>query len=290
MFQPRGIDITARPMVTRGYGMSKIFALAVLLGCSIHAQQAAPSELRFQVASIRPANEEGDCYARDPGRFTCRTTVNKMISLAFDLRSYQTPFSFASLHAGQVYVVDAIIPADVAKKYGTARSEHAKDVKAMFRNLLIERFKLAYHYERKPLEGYRLTVAPGGFKPKFSPPPPPIGAPKDYVRPPGVAERGGFRGESWLDSVQAPMSAFVAQLSLIAFYGIPLTDDTALPGIYSFTLHYESEYARVHDPESSRGLPDIFEALSQQGLKLTPKKVIGDFFVIDHVERRATEN
>jgi uncharacterized protein (TIGR03435 family) len=270
--------------------MGKILTLAVLLGCSIHAQQVAPSELRFQVASIRPANEEGDCYARDPGRFTCKTTVNHMISLAFDLRSYQTPFSIASLLTGQVYVVDAIIPADTAKKYGASRSEHAKEVKAMFRNLLIERFKLAYHYERKQLEGYRLTVAPGGFKPKFSPPPPPIGAPKDYVRPLGVAQRGGFRGETWVDSVQAPMSAFVEQLSLIAFYGTPMTDDTALPGIYSFTLHYESEYAREHFPESSRGLPNIFEALRQQGLILTSKKVTGDFFIVDHVERRPTEN
>jgi uncharacterized protein (TIGR03435 family) len=40
----------------------------------------------------------------------------------------------------------------------------------MLQNLLIERFKLAYHYEKRDLEGYELVVGRNGPKLKESPP------------------------------------------------------------------------------------------------------------------------
>jgi uncharacterized protein (TIGR03435 family) len=37
-------------------------------------------------------------------------------------------------------------------------------------------------------------------------------------------------------------------------------------------------------PEATEPLPTIFQALDRQGLKLTPKKVMADYLVIDHIE------
>ena len=88
------------------------------------------------------------------------------------------------------------------------------------------------------------------------------------------------------------MGQFAAGLSLWVFKGIPITDDTRLKDVYSFNLHYES-LTYVPSPattEASDPLPTIFQALGQQGLKLTPKKVMADYFVIDHVEKSPTAN
>jgi len=88
------------------------------------------------------------------------------------------------------------------------------------------------------------------------------------------------------------MGQFAKGLSRWVFQDIPITDDTGLKDVYSFTLHYESlnynpspATAEAPDP-----LPTIFQALGRQGLKLTPKKVMADFLVIDRVEKSPTGN
>jgi uncharacterized protein (TIGR03435 family) len=89
------------------------------------------------------------------------------------------------------------------------------------------------------------------------------------------------------------MGQFAEGLSRWVFKGIPITDDTGLKDVYSFNLHYESL-----DPprgpeittEAQEPLPTIFRELGRQGLKLTPKKLIADFLVIDHVEKSPTGN
>ena len=53
----------------------------------------------------------------------------------------------------------------------------ADQVKAMLRNLLTERFKLAFHYEKTETQAYALVVAKGGLKIKESAPPSPVAAP-----------------------------------------------------------------------------------------------------------------
>ena len=158
----------------------------------------------------------------------------------------------------------------------------------MLRNLLIDRFKLAYHYEKRELEGYSLTVSKSGFNAKGDPNSRPVGAPKDYIPPAGrISPRWHAPAENWLDVTRASMAQFAAALSRSVFQGLPVIDDTGLKDAYSFNLHYESfNYAHTAPtPEATEPLPTIFQALSQQGLKLSRKKVMGDFFVIDHIEK-----
>ena len=88
------------------------------------------------------------------------------------------------------------------------------------------------------------------------------------------------------------MGKFAEGLSRWVFKGIPITDDTGLKDVYSFNLHYQSfNYTpSPATPEATEPLATIFQALGQQGLKLTPKKVMADFLVIDHVEKGPTGN
>jgi len=66
-----------------------------------------------------------------------------------------------------------------------------------------------------------------------------------------------------------------------------------LKDVYSLTLHFETfNYtppATAPEPVPVP-LPTIFQALSAQGLKLVPKKVMADLFVVDHALTTPTEN
>jgi uncharacterized protein (TIGR03435 family) len=87
------------------------------------------------------------------------------------------------------------------------------------------------------------------------------------------------------------MELFAEKLSRYEFRGAPITDETGLKGVYSFSLHFETfDQTPSTATEAVEPLPTVFQALGQQGLKLTPKKVMGDVFVIDHVEKNPIEN
>jgi uncharacterized protein (TIGR03435 family) len=271
-------------------------ALAALFACSLQAQMVTPSKLRFEVASVKPSTGFGECVSRDPGRFTCKGSLKNMIFMAFEVPAYQRldpAFVRASKVYEQVYDIVATVPKEVAKKWGVAPKGNFEEQRGMLSNLLIERFKLAYHYERKEVQGYSLTADKSGFKPKSDPNSKPIGAPKDYVPPPGlISPRWHAPAENWLDVTRASIGQFAEGLSRSVFNGIPITDDTGLKDVYSFNLHYQSfNYTpSPATPEATEPLTTIFQALGRQGLKLTPKKVMADVFVIDHVEASPTGN
>jgi uncharacterized protein (TIGR03435 family) len=270
--------------------------LAALLACSLYSQMATPSTLRFEVASVKPTTGFGECVSRDPGRFTCKSSLKGMIFMAFEVPQYQQ-LDPAQVRATQgyeqVYDVVATVPKEAAQKWGIPPKSNFEEQRAMLRNLLIDRFKLAYHYEKKEVQGYSLAADKSGIKPKIDPNSKPIGAPKDYVPPAGlVSWRWHAPVENWLDVTRASMGQFAEGLSSRVFQGIPVTDDTGLKDVYSFNLHYQSfNYSpSPATPEATEPLPTIFQALGRQGLKLAPKKVMADFFVIDHVEKSPTGN
>ena len=80
--------------------------------------------------------------------------------------------------------------------------------------------------------------------------------------------------------------------------GQPVVDSTGLKGKYDFTLTFSSEGASGAAPSDPGGIapatdvgPSVFGALEGQlGLRLEPRKIMIDAFVIDHAERTPTEN
>jgi uncharacterized protein (TIGR03435 family) len=79
-----------------------------------------------------------------------------------------------------------------------------------------------------------------------------------------------------------------------------VTDATGLMAKYDFTVTFAggtgpgettASSLPASQPDAAEPLPDIFSALqSQLGLKLEPKKVAVEVFVVDHMEKTPTGN
>ena len=150
-----------------------------------YSQPPANQKLEFDAAAIKAAAPKvghfrssaettGGPGTADPGLFRC-TNCNLffLISKAFELEKYQFP--------GQASLPD--IQFDVTAKVpeGTTPEQFL----GMLQNLLKERFNLAYHSDKKPMQGYELVVAKGGHKLKDS---------KGLATPPAPDAAGAHQG------------------------------------------------------------------------------------------------
>lgn len=256
------------------------------LTCYCLAQAQQPT---FEVASVKLSSSlasRGGCKGGpgtpDPGIFTCSNqTFQDLIITAFQVNFYQ----IFSADNQTKYEISAKVPA------GTTH----QDFYQMLQRLLIERFKLAYHFAKKEMQVYNLVVAKGGLKMHESPPLDPIattaaktprpieldadGFPK--VPPPprqscsGAAQDGLFR---WIcKDTGIPMIAGVLGAHLQG----PVTDLTGLKGAYDFSLSWALT-------DSGPTLPQAVQA--QLGLSLVRSKGLVDIFIVDHMEKTPVEN
>ena len=170
----------------------------------------------------------------------------------------------------------------------------------MFQNLLVERFKLAYHFETKDSVVYDLVVAKGGPKLKE------VAPETDGVEPaspkdgkPAMGANGcpiqhPRRGTNSLvrfGRVGCYTFSAVSMVDLVYFVtarvGGPVVDLTNLKGRYDFSLRF-SEGDEATDDASA---PTLLTALQQQlGLRLEKKKGTAQMFVVDRVEKTPSEN
>lgn len=276
------------------------------------APAAAPSE-RFEVASVKPTPPPGPGWrsvgcqggpgTTDPGLFHCtEINLSNLISMAFGLEGYQFPGrdSFER----DVYDISAKVPPGATRQ----QFDH------MLQNLLIERFKLPCHYQKKEMPVYALVVAKGGIKMKESPPEnpqpadpaaadqapappqPKTGLDRDGYPsvPPALRGRPSFprflSGRARWATVDTTMPGLSKTLtSLSAFSRLDaslVTDATGLAGKYDFALSwvYDADEAARVSPNFAG--PSLDLALQQQlGLRLERRKSMVDVFTVDHVEQ-----
>jgi uncharacterized protein (TIGR03435 family) len=191
---------------------------------------------------------------------------------------------------------------------GTTREQF----RLMLQDLLTERFRLAFHYEKRDAPTYELAVAKSGLKMKESPvavtkpqgeeQPQASATPlrDEYGFPPPPAT---YRGTTM--SFRSGVAHWVARGATVdqvagilsRTLGRPVTDLTGLKGKYDFTLNFSSSsVGRPEEPgtpdaalpgsPSAASLPTVFGVLQDQlGLRLEQKKGSMDLFVIDHVEK-----
>ena len=260
------------------------------------------SSLRFDVASIKPSDRTGACDI-GPGitQFSCKATVNAMMVFAFGLSAYQYSFSASE---GPRYEVIAKVPAAVSEEISKGTKDGHEACMAMLRNLLVDRFKLAFHNRQKQLEEYSLVVAKGGPKVTPSPAeslpdndlPPSLFNPKTdtyyAIAPPIVRGEVTFRrdyaGTVYLASTGATIDQF-AEVAKVFLGGLPVVDATELKGRYDFRLtfgasRYESPLKSANDIHA----PDIRSAARHQlGLELVKKRALLNTFVVDYIEKPA---
>ena len=289
--------------------------LALSVCGAVHGQAADPA-LQFEVASVKavppPAGPNNGssrgCFggpgSSDPVRYTCaNASVSLMAIQAYGLKPYQLrPPARTDTYR---FNVEAKVPPGAT----------ADQVKMMLRNLLTERFKLAFHYEKTETQAYTLVVAKGGIKIKESGPP--SVAPSEngakQPRPGPVTDPDGFTYFVPRDGMAVGrangLTRWVGKNVLMehlaglcnSLTGQPVIDSTGLKGKYDFIWTFSSESVGERAPAALPGddslIPageaglTIFAALEKQlGLRLQPQKTTIDAFVIDHAEKTPVEN
>jgi uncharacterized protein (TIGR03435 family) len=298
-----------------------IFVLSFCWG--VYGRVAEPPQ-SFEAASLKlsppvdPRNARlvgcsGGPGTADPGLYTCRwATLQGLLIEGFDLKLDQLPYSPSGDHSS--YDLVARVPP------GTSR----EPFRLMVQDLLAERLKLVFHYEKREVQVYDLKIADRGPKLKESQSElaaepkagggnqPPSAANPTFDEYGFPALPATFRGTmmtyrngvaQWV-ARGATMDQWVGDLT--RRLGRPVTDLTGLKGKYDFTLYFSAASVGVQEPvnpsrvasPSAAGLivpegdlPTIFGVLqSELGLKLAPKKGAIDFLVIDHAEKTPVEN
>ena len=280
-----------------------LFAAAIFFQQAFLAGQAPPS-LRFEVASVKPAQLPAGASSHAGGgpgtddpehvRFS-NVPVSLLFMTAYGIKDFQ--LSGPGWLANQRYDVEAKVPA------GATRDQ----LQGMLQGLLAERFRARIHRETRILSGYELSVAKRGAKLKAAEPPSAATAAliasgakgravttKDKDGLPEL--RSGVSGVLMANipggtrmSVRGKgIEPLVDQLE-VSYLKMPVRDATGLDGKYDFDLTFSRPNAQNADTGDRP--PDLFAALEEQlGLKLEAKNVPFNIVVVDSIEKTPTPN
>lgn len=238
--------------------------VGLMLTVGAFAQNAAPPP-RFEAASIRLST------SNDPSSW------NDLMGANVVFRNYvlggilQTAFGMDRLALeapdwlfNERFDITAKVPNEKA-----TLDERRKMLQALF----IDRFGLTFHQEAKMRGGFALVVAKNG--PKIQP----------------VPDEGGHNNDNRpgrLERLRTTIDGFASQLQSVLRQ--PVVDETHLEGRFNVLLTYAPDRGADVPPRNDEA-PSIFTAVEQQlGLKLEPRKVPVNVFVIDHCEKMPTEN
>jgi uncharacterized protein (TIGR03435 family) len=255
-----------------------VFFLSVLLPNIVAAQT-------FEVASLKPSGPhggnriEGGPGTSDPLRYTYTSaTLEDLIVIAWDIE-YSQVASKAPIDRDH-FDLTAKIPPGASKQ----------QFRLMLQNLLIDRFRLKSHRERRELSGFALVIAKSGFHPQEQP----EGGHFPDLSPgkPGIIANHFSRDGYELVLIRAhqmPASEIARALDVPG--DGPVVDQTGLTGKYDFTLEYAYPLSESRSPSETAPAPSVFTAVQQQlGLQLVAKRVPFDVVVIDSFSRVPTEN
>jgi uncharacterized protein (TIGR03435 family) len=310
-----------------------------LTGLFLFARAAAhgqsPPKLEFDVASIRasegplpartlrvcptpttcekpPSPIQGGPGSTDPERMTfARLSVVSLLWTAFGVAKVDqitkvgSPPNWSTLEFsnGTKYDIVAKVPPGATKE----------ETNEMLKNLLIERFGLVYHMEKREFAGYRVTVAKG--VPQLSPAAAADGPLR--TRPPGTCQPIDERGFPIFQPGYPNLSGGAVVRGVVHIAGRMVTTDdlaallqgqlqvarvenaTGLSDKFDFKLEYADQRfpglvagangapaAAASDPA-----PDLFTALEKQlGLRLEKVTVPADAVVIERLNQQPTDN
>jgi uncharacterized protein (TIGR03435 family) len=295
----------------------KIAILAAIFLVAANGQTSGKAE--FEVASIKTnAPQSGFHLAADaasggpgtadPVMFRCsKCSLATLIVKAFNLQPYQFP--------GRTSLTDSTY--DLLAKVPAGATE--KEFSAMLQNLLKDRFGLTWHFEEKKMKGYHLVIAKNG--PKLTESTAASAPPAAEQHRAGQAESHNHSGAIVFGTSASFRAANQTTADLARVLsdqiGLPVDDETGLPGKYDISLRWSGSAAAHagnhadgdfsggaghagHDggggastgPAADPSGPTLFDALQQQlGLRLVAaEQALARLFVIDRVSPRPTEN
>ena len=224
----------------------------------------------FEVASVKRVTSgpnPGDIprnMDNSPGHFAMyNVPLRYVISWAYNLKDYEI--------VGPEWIKGEERYDLVAKAAGPVPADQ---IPLMVRALIVDRFQMKSHTERKELSCYVLVPGKGAAKLKEAPP---DGQPAISSSPAGVT----FHNQ--------PVSRFTFMLT--RRLDRPVLDLTGLKGIYDFTIDLSGVgFGGNPPPEGSTG-PSVFTAVQNDlGLKLEGRKQPIDILIIDSVQKIPVQN
>jgi uncharacterized protein (TIGR03435 family) len=174
---------------------------------------------------------------------------------------------------------------DITGKPDMPGQPNVTQLKSMIQKLLVDRFQLKFHNEKKELGVYAITVAKTGSK-----------VAKSQADPNALP--GLFFGRAAPSGMSFNVrNATIAEVASVLQGNVldkPVVDQTGLTEKYDFVLKFTPDPGQMNGlggppPPAADSLdapPDIFTAFQQQlGLKLDNTKAPVDVMVIDRVEK-----
>ncbi len=235
----------------------------------------------FEVATIKPSdpNQPGWGITVNPsGIFHTRnTTLTDLIKFAYDMHPKQV--------VGEPSWADSD-KFDLEAKPDKAGMPSVNQMKGMLQKLLMDRFSLTSHKDKRELSAYAITVGKSGVKIKKEEnstiPIPGFG---------GMPQRG-------FNARNATLTEFASVLQA-QFMDLPVIDQTGLGDIrYTFLVKFTPDpgmrpfgaavppppaQPAATDPEAP---PDLFSAMEQQlGLRMQKTKAPVEVMIIDRVAK-----
>lgn len=236
-----------------------------MLGAAAAFAQNAPVLPRFEAASIKLSTLDDTGSMND---FRGSTVVFRNYVFGGIL---QTAFNVERLALeapdwlyNERFDITAKVPDDKAS---------LDERRQMLQTLLIDRFGLTFHHETKMRAGFALTVSKNG--PKIQP----------------VPDEGGHNNDNRpgrMERLRTTIGDFASQLAYTLHQ--PVIDETHMEGRFNILLTWAPDRGAGVPAAADEG-PSIFTAVEQQlGLKLEPRKVPVDVFIVDHCEKMPTQN
>jgi uncharacterized protein (TIGR03435 family) len=299
-----------------------VFAIAIApIGTGFRASaQTASADPAFEVATVKPVDPshrfDGThhwAHVNPAGASYWYMTPIGLIAYAYDVRLFQITGPEWAGH--DRFDIEAKFP----------EGADMKDDRRMLQALLKDRFKLAFHIEKRQLDGYVLLVGKHGEKLRPSPPDPassetdaPLkqgddnvgeapAQPKITNNPDGsstvdMGKRGTQTtkfdqelGARHFERSKMTMEELAGSLSSCLGTGSlqKVVDETGIKGTYQVawdcpSLRRRSSIGTGADGTLASDPQDVSpltRSLDALGLKLEKRKILQDVYVIDHVER-----
>jgi uncharacterized protein (TIGR03435 family) len=230
------------------------------------------------VATIKPVKNPNpnNMHDRTDGRrlFARNTTVKDLMMMGYEIDPSQ-------IAGGPAWIATDEYDIDAEAVEGIQLDDQREE-ENLLRELLADRFKLAFHHEQRTMAAYFLVVAKSGLKLKAADP---QGVGNSQCEHAGACK-----------FTKRTLSDFAKFMQFVVL-DRPVVDKTGIAGTFDFSLQWapdESQFSRlgllVRPPAEGSNAAPLFEAIHEQlGLKLEPVKASVEVLVIDHVER-PTEN
>ena len=227
------------------------------------------AQVTFDVASIKENRDErsptGLRRSPDGGLQALRFRARFLITVAYGLQ----PFQLLGVPA---WTNDTYYDINAKPSAGSATSR--EQMSDMLQALLADRFKLAFHRESRPTDGFALVpIKAGALGPDLK-----VSSVDCEQTPAAVPCRQAPGRSNTFVARGTPMWSLIQEL--VVALNAPVVDETGLSGPYDINLRWSLDAAPTDD------VPALPTALQEQlGLKLERRRTTAEFFVVDRFER-----